>query len=165
MSSTHEFGTVLTHAIGALSSSIRIKSPHYGSGKLIETVTADRTLTAYDAGKVFLVGTAGVDFTLPARSTFASDDAAEFEFRISAAFASTACTITCNAADHFEGNVMATEIDNASDSPSSTANTIMTISASAETIGDRYVISAGKAATWNVYGVTTLRAGVAFSGP
>jgi hypothetical protein len=61
-----------------------------GGKELIETATADDTLTISESGKTIYMGTAGVDITLPAVSTAAG---VWYRFVCSANFATTSMTI------------------------------------------------------------------------
>jgi len=61
-----------------------------GAKELIETATADDTLTISESGKTIYFGTAGVDITLPAVATAAG---VVYKFVVSANFATTSMTI------------------------------------------------------------------------
>lgn len=62
-----------------------------GAKELVETITADDTLTISESGKTIYMGTAGVDITLPAVSTAAG---VWYRFVCSANFATTSMTVT-----------------------------------------------------------------------
>lgn len=61
-----------------------------GAKELIETATADDTLTISESGKTIYFGTAGVDITLPAVATAAG---VVYKFVCSANFATTSMTV------------------------------------------------------------------------
>lgn len=76
---------------------------------LIETITADITLTAGDSGKVFLIGTDALTITLPATSK-----GVEYTFINSGADANNIITISPNASDAIYGTVANAAADSVS---------------------------------------------------
>jgi hypothetical protein len=71
-----------------------------GIGKVVETITANRTLRVEDSGKVFLVGTDALTITLPA-----TVKGLDFTFINSGAAGNNIITISPAAADGIAGTI------------------------------------------------------------
>ena len=106
-----------------------------GSAAGIKTVTADSTLTSADSGKTILMGSNGVDITLPSASA-----GLEFQIIQTADYATAVCTIIQAAAtEDFYGALYGTSQGESAGTDSDvavSANTKITFS-SASLKGDR----------------------------
>ncbi len=71
-----------------------------GFGKVVEEITANRTLTVEDSGKVFLIGTDALTVTLPPTIS-----GLEYTFINSGAAGNNIITISPNAADGIAGTI------------------------------------------------------------
>jgi hypothetical protein len=84
---------------------------HHGI-RQVEYLTADRTLTEEDSGKLFVCNlAAGLDIILPAIA--AVDIGTTYEFKYITAVATTAHTYTAQAGDLLVGGVLAVDFDTA----------------------------------------------------
>ena len=70
------------------------------TGNYVETITASKTLSYIDSGKVFLVGTDALTITLPATKT-----GVKYTFVNSGAAGNNIITISPNSSDAIKGNL------------------------------------------------------------
>lgn len=125
-----------------------------GTGKVVEAITADRTLTAADSGKEFLLTAAeGKVITLPALM-----NGWHAKFRTNLAFDTSDWTVV-SAANVIEGYASV----NYATIPAANENTI-SFAAAAETIGD-WVEVVCDGTSFNVYGVGNTAASITFTAP
>jgi len=109
-------------------------------------VTGDQTLTIDKSGKIFFVGTEGVDFTLPTVSTA---NGVHYKFVISANFANTDITvITGNSLENVIQGVF--DVDNTLTAVVVARDTV-SFAFGAETIGD-YIEVWSDGSNWFVTG-------------
>ena len=111
----------------------------------VETLSAAQTLTAGDAGKVFILDAAeGKTVTLPALA-----DGLSFEFYVGAAFATTDWVIASAEGDNISGNLIV-----AGSAVQAAAEDFINFVASAESIGDFIKIFADSGnSQWIVWGI------------
>jgi len=99
----------------------------------VEVVTGDKAVSVDDNGKTFLLKTtsgAGAAITLPAVQA-----GLRYKFIVGLGFATTAWTVTPSDASSIYTNGL---IDGVVYIPAGEPNSVLTLSASAETIGDSY---------------------------
>jgi hypothetical protein len=94
------------------------------TGNYVETITASKTLSYIDSGKVFLVGTDALTITLPATKT-----GVKYTFVNSGAAGNNIITISPNSSDAIKGNLNSSVGANAN---ATTADGLVAISGGAD---------------------------------
>jgi len=121
-----------------------------------ESVTADRTLTPTDSGKVIFMGPNGIDITLPSTP----ENGLNYKIILASDYASANCTVTINGSGEFFAGSCATGADGTAAAILNGSSHDVVTFGSASLQGDFIEVICNSSA-WFITGTSAAAAGIA----